>query len=142
MGMIMEADLPPNSEIPPTKFIPSAAQLATNFGNKVSPRTNQTGKRWAKPKPIPPLSQALRLQQALFTLSLKKVNNVKELAQLSNTWATIEDRRQVLAGVGRPKSVEAANSRKHSTKRAVTPAMIDPSNDQDVDPGDSKSAAA
>jgi hypothetical protein len=133
-----------NQIVPPTLTNSEStprSQLA-NFKGKIAPRPDQTGKRWAKPKRIPPLFQAVALQAATFKLSIKPGVGANELCKLSAAWAAIEDRRQVLAGVGRPKSVEAANSRKHSTKRTTAPAMMDPSNDHDADPGDSKPAAA
>ena len=72
------------------------------------------------------MTQAVNLQEVLYKLAMKPKTKASEVARLAATWSIVEDKRQVLAGVGRPKPVEARNAPGKRGRRAASASMEDP----------------
>lgn len=104
--------------------IPCTGGLS-NFKGKIHPTPSNKGKTWTWKKAPSPQRQAVALQDAVFKSAMENKSEPQELCKLAGVWAQVEDRRQVLAGVGRPKPVEAKNTRSKSKKHSA-PAMVDP----------------
>lgn len=70
------------------------------------------------------MTQAVEFQRLLFQLAIsgQDVNDkaVQRLVKLSSAWGEIEDKRQVLAGIGKPKPVEARNTSTKSRRKGAS----------------------
>jgi hypothetical protein len=61
--------------------------------------------------------QTIEIQGILINLLRIHKDNPSEVTKLATAYMQAESQRQVLAGIGKPKSVEAKNSRSKSKKR-------------------------
>jgi len=74
-----------------------------------------------------PLAQVVAWQNILIELGQEWMAKPQIVASLANSWATLEDKRQVLIGYGKPKPVQARNEPGRRGQKRSKAGMIDPS---------------